>query len=32
LKLIRTHSFLPFVLYRLVLGVSVLLLAATSFR
>jgi undecaprenyl pyrophosphate phosphatase UppP len=32
LKLIRTHSFAPFVLYRLVLGVLVLLLAATSFR
>ena len=32
LKLIRTHSFLPFVLYRLVLGVSILLLLATSFR
>jgi undecaprenyl-diphosphatase len=32
LKLIRTHSFLPFVLYRLVLGVSILLLLATTFR
>jgi undecaprenyl-diphosphatase len=32
LKLIRTHSFLPFVLYRLVLGVSILLLLATPFR
>jgi undecaprenyl-diphosphatase len=32
LKLIRTHSFLPFVLYRLVLGTLVLLLAASSFR
>lgn len=32
LKLIRTRSFAPFVLYRLVLGVSVLLLLATSFR
>jgi undecaprenyl-diphosphatase len=32
LRLIRTHSFAPFVLYRLVLGASLLLLAATSFR
>ncbi len=32
LKLIRTQSFAPFVLYRLVLGASVLLLLATSFR
>jgi undecaprenyl-diphosphatase len=32
LKLVRTHSFAPFVLYRLVLGVAVLLLLATSFR
>jgi len=32
LKLIRTKSFAPFVLYRLVLGVSVLLLLATNFR
>jgi len=32
LKLLRTQSFLPFVIYRLVLGVSVLLLLATSFR
>jgi undecaprenyl-diphosphatase len=32
LKLVRTHSFLPFVLYRLALGVSILLLLATGFR
>ena len=32
LKLIRTHSFLPFVVYRLALGASILLLLATSFR
>ena len=31
LKLLRTQSFLPFVLYRLVLGAAVLLLLATSF-
>jgi undecaprenyl-diphosphatase len=32
LRLLRTKSFAPFVLYRLVLGTSVLLLLATSFR
>jgi undecaprenyl-diphosphatase len=32
LKLVRTHSFLPFVVYRLILGGSILLLLATSFR
>lgn len=32
LKLIRTRSFAPFVLYRLVVGASVLLLLATTFR
>lgn len=32
LKLIRTKSFAPFVLYRLVVGASVLLLLATNFR
>ena len=32
LKLIRTRSFAPFVLYRLVIGASVLLLLATTFR
>ena len=32
LRLVRTKSFAPFVLYRLVLGTSILLLLATSFR
>jgi undecaprenyl-diphosphatase len=32
LKLIRTRSFAPFVLYRLVVGAAVLLLLSTSFR
>ena len=32
LKLLRTQSFLPFVLYRLVVGAAVLLLLATTFR
>jgi undecaprenyl-diphosphatase len=32
LKLVRTQSFLPFVLYRLVLGAFVLVLLATPFR
>jgi undecaprenyl-diphosphatase len=32
LRLLRTKSFAPFVLYRLVLGASVLMLLATSFR
>jgi undecaprenyl-diphosphatase len=32
LKLIRTHSFFPFVVYRLVLGVLILLLVALPFR
>jgi undecaprenyl-diphosphatase len=32
LKLVRTRSFAPFVLYRLVLGFSVLMLLATPFR
>lgn len=32
LKLIRTQSFAPFVLYRLAVGAAVLLLLATSFR
>ncbi|HEX8803605.1 MAG TPA: undecaprenyl-diphosphate phosphatase [Acidimicrobiales bacterium] len=32
LKLVRSRSFLPFVLYRLVLGASVLALLATPFR
>jgi undecaprenyl-diphosphatase len=32
LKLIRTRSFAPFVLYRLVVGVSILMVLATPFR
>jgi undecaprenyl-diphosphatase len=32
LRLVRSHSFAPFVLYRLVLGASVLLVLASSFR
>ncbi len=32
LRIIRTHSFLPFVLYRLFLGTAVLLLVATTLR
>ncbi|HEX5365703.1 MAG TPA: undecaprenyl-diphosphate phosphatase [Acidimicrobiales bacterium] len=32
LKLVRTRSFAPFVLYRLVVGVSILLVLATPFR
>ena len=32
LKLIRTHSFLPFVVYRIILGVVILLILASSFR
>jgi undecaprenyl-diphosphatase len=32
LKLIRTHSFLPFVIYRVLLGVAVLCIAASSWR
>jgi undecaprenyl-diphosphatase len=32
LKLIRTHSFLPFVVYRIVLGVLILVALATTFR
>ena len=32
LKLLRTHSFAPFVLYRLVVGAGVLLLLASTFR
>lgn len=32
LRLIRTRSFAPFVLYRIVVGVSILLLLATTFR
>ena len=32
LKLIRTHSFLPFVVYRIIVGVLILLILASSFR
>jgi undecaprenyl-diphosphatase len=32
LRIIRTHSFLPFVLYRLILGVLILTLVASTFR
>jgi undecaprenyl pyrophosphate phosphatase UppP len=32
LKLLRTKSFAPFVIYRILLGVGVLLLAATAWR
>jgi undecaprenyl pyrophosphate phosphatase UppP len=29
---VRTHSFLPFVIYRLVLGVAVIVIFATGIR
>ena len=32
LRIVSTHSFMPFVVYRIVLGVSVLCLLASSFR
>jgi undecaprenyl-diphosphatase len=32
LRLVRTHSFLPFVVYRVVVGVAVIAIAATSWR
>jgi undecaprenyl pyrophosphate phosphatase UppP len=32
LRLIRTRSFAPFVLYRILVGVAILLLLATTFR
>jgi undecaprenyl-diphosphatase len=32
LRLVRSHSFTPFVIYRIVAGVAVLILLATSFR
>lgn len=32
LRLIRTHTFTPFVIYRVVIGVGVLILTASSFR
>ena len=32
LRLVRTHSFTPFVIYRVVLGVAVLVIVATGWR
>jgi undecaprenyl-diphosphatase len=32
LRLVRTHSFMPFVIYRIVAGVGVLIVLATTFR
>jgi undecaprenyl-diphosphatase len=32
LKIVRTHSFLPFVIYRVVLGVLIIMLAASPWR
>ena len=32
LRLVRTHSFMPFVIYRVVLGVAVLVVVATGWR
>ena len=32
LKLVRTHSFTPFVVYRIVVGVAVLVILATGWR
>ncbi len=32
LKIVRTHSFMPFVIYRIALGVIVLFVAATGMR
>ena len=32
LKLVRTHSFMPFVIYRVVVGVAVLVIVATGWR
>jgi undecaprenyl-diphosphatase len=32
LRLVRTHSFIPFVIYRVALGVFVLLVLATGWR
>ena len=32
LTLVRTHSFMPFVIYRLVVGVAVLVIVATGWR
>ena len=32
LRYVRTHSFLPFVIYRIVLGVVVIIIFATGIR
>jgi undecaprenyl-diphosphatase len=32
LRLVRTHSFMPFVIYRVALGVAVLLILVTGWR
>ena len=32
LRIVRTHSFMPFVVYRIVVGVVVLLIVATGWR
>ena len=32
LRLVRTHSFMPFVIYRVGLGVAVLIILATNWR
>ncbi len=32
LRFVRTHSFLPFVIYRIVLGVAVIIIFATGIR
>jgi undecaprenyl-diphosphatase len=32
LRYVRSHSFLPFVIYRLVLGVAVIVIFATGIR
>ena len=32
LRFVRTHSFLPFVIYRVVLGVAVIIVFATGIR
>ena len=32
LRLVRTHSFMPFVIYRVVVGLAVLVIVATGWR
>ena len=32
LRLVRTHSFMPFVIYRVVVGTAVLIILATGWR